>query len=137
MGKVYVIISGEYSDWNIEGYAETEEDAENICNAHNVKCGYYDWYYCEAEKLDKPDRIIKLHYVYKFECVQGTLKITGFRGPDVLYVDEDDAPKETTLDLSIICHPVLYVPLKEYDVEKAIKIANDYLAKFNAGRLGI
>lgn len=68
--SIYVIITGEYSDWVILGYAKTEEEANRVCAEHNTSCSHdYMAYYREADFLEAEKEIEdpKKRYIYPFE----------------------------------------------------------------------
>jgi|LGVE01.1.fsa_nt_gb hypothetical protein len=62
---MYVIITGEYSDWDIVGYFGKEEDAKKYCLINNDP--HDDYYYIEIKKLDltKKQREVKLYCRHK------------------------------------------------------------------------
>ena len=75
MNEVYVLISGAYSDWNIEGFVESEEEAIKTCIAFNnsererLGDNYSDWndiYYMKTNKFNKvnPDKLKEIHPLY-------------------------------------------------------------------------
>ena len=70
MDKIYVLITGEYSDWAIKGFADTEEEAKRICDFKNsVKRRYDDdWYYKEIGKykIGADFSNVKFKYIYTF-----------------------------------------------------------------------
>ncbi len=50
--KIFLVISGYYSDWDIEGYFENEEQAKKYCAIENQKRNSYDSLYVnEVDKL--------------------------------------------------------------------------------------
>lgn len=64
--KIYLIVSGHYSDWDVHGFAESEEEAKKVVAMKNSDAysrhGYYsaDFYYIETERLKietAPDQI--------------------------------------------------------------------------------
>lgn len=140
----FVIISGEYSDWNIEGYADSEYEAIQICAEHNQSkapnsCGwYYEWYYDKVKKLSGPKTEIKLIYVHNFLArVENSMLVLDDSSRNIEFFTEKDKMDE--LDTKIACtiplmdgHKTwIHIPLKKLDYEKARKIAQDKIAEFN------
>lgn len=89
MEKIYVICQGYYSDWNIEGFAKTEEEAELICAKHNSEEVQYlsEWYYIEADEIKTTDLKSDIRYKYCF-------KVSWKEGKSVriLTCEEEGAP---------------------------------------------
>ena len=42
--KIYIVTSGEYSDYGIRSIHESKEDAENAIKLHKLRCSWYDNY---------------------------------------------------------------------------------------------
>lgn len=51
---IYVIIEGEYSDWEIKCCTDSEEKAIQICAQHNEGLPYEDWHYAGPYELGEP-----------------------------------------------------------------------------------
>lgn len=140
--SVYVIITGEYSDWGILGYAKTEEEANRICAEHNTDCDlFYTAYYREVEFLDADGEIDdpKLRYIFPFEFLglYNGVEITS--KPDCRWVTSVILPKTKP---KIVEKPggkiSVTVYLDEEDgVEKAEKIALDAVYKYIAEKRGL
>ena len=69
MDKVYLIISGRYSDWSIEGYSNSREKAELICYTNNkrVDDDYYHWYVMSADEMDIETENEYVYWNYEIE----------------------------------------------------------------------
>ena len=66
---MYIIIEGCYSDWHIEGYVETEEEALAICAKHNTDTrhdSFDSWYYEEVKPFTN---IPNVEGCYTYEVV--------------------------------------------------------------------
>ena len=129
--KYYVIVSGEYSDWEIQGIARTEEEAVNICCQHNQrdidKQGYVGdrWYYEETSQLTQPKELRPTCIRYKIYFYLGKYTSTdvvfSVEREDNYYVKKDRLGWEQC-----------YVYLNEWNKEKAFKIACDMRAEYLA-----
>lgn len=68
MNEIYVIVSGQYSDWQLEGYSTDREQAELICYHHNQLSDnkkdwlYGDWYVMPADEIKMEEEI--KHSIY-------------------------------------------------------------------------
>lgn len=140
--SVYVIITGEYSDWSILGYAKTEEEANRICAEHNTDCSpFYSAYYREVEFLDADGEIDdpKERYIYPFEFLglYNGVEMTG--RPDHRWVDSAILPKAKP---KIVEKPggkisvTVYLDEKDCD-EKAEKIALDAVYQYISEKRGL
>ena len=128
--KYYVIIAGEYSDWEIQGIARTEEEAVNICCQHNQRAldedGYVSdrWYYEETGGLVKPKELRPtcIRYITYFYC-------NKYNRTDIDFGAERE---ENTFKMDKYGSSVCYVYLNEWNKEKAFKIACDMRAEYLA-----
>jgi hypothetical protein len=132
--NVFIIISGWYSDWKIEGYALTEEDAMQICAQHNAQDGMSgDWYYEEVESMNTPPKKERIRFVHKFTFWRrknGWEIRDGFY--DVDYYAENDRTalrdlkiKEIRFSGTSLREFRIYVPTFENNKERAQKVAQD------------
>lgn len=131
---VFVIISGEYSDWSIEGFAESEYEAIQICQEHNQKESYDDWYYCTAQRLNGPKAEIPLQYIHKFcaETKNGMLVLSDVEFVDAFAPEDECTIKAVTIEVTRNARRAwVCIPLKELNYEKARKIAQDKIAEYN------
>ena len=127
--KIYMITSGCYSDYSVDSYVDTEEEAIRVCYALNNKKGKYSAEY-EYEKLEKFTGEVKKIDLYK-----------GFRF-------------ELTVDNNLSCYSLIktepfnnkigfiyensyYGIINNPDEEKAKKIFYDKLSEFKANEEGI
>lgn len=142
MGKIYVIISGEYSDWSIQGYAATEEEAIKACAYYNENKGEYadEWYYLEVSPIEKQKENTDIVYVHAiiFDNIDlatfiltKEYKILPDNCHEISYFSKTD--KRLNQIKSIEEQPydrlVVNVILDEKNIEKAKKIAQDRFAK--------
>ena len=75
MEEIYVLITGEYSDWRIEGFVKSEEEAIKTClkfnEEHNGETNLYtfrnydDMYYMKVE-LFTYDNLDTIHPYYSY-----------------------------------------------------------------------
>lgn len=136
--EIYVIISGEYSDWSIQGYAKTKDDAIHVCAYKNAHLKPYEdkWYYQTANYIHKHSCDIVYVYTLKFEN-------DGFEKYEILsdtahemdFYSTDDKHLDELQDIVYdpCKHPwYLYVNVKirEANLNLAKKIAQDKLSKY-------
>lgn len=129
--KIYIIIEGEYSDWIIRGYAESEEDAMQICAKHNEdEDRREDWYYEQVEKIKSPEKKISLKYVHEFRFAKRESGYTVYDYTLHYFSAESNRAKEF---VSVRKYPAgikLDVPSTKADREHAEKIAQDALYQY-------
>ena len=132
MNKLFVIVEGQYSNWEIIGYVNTEEEAIDVCANHNNNLDlddYDGWYYLEIEQVFSTEWINKGYLLYdvvfnpdkSFYSVDESSYPTLHREPKIIQEDE-------------YCFVVQVTARTE---EQAIKIAKDYLMQVIAEREGI
>ena len=144
MNEVYVLISGAYSDWNIEGFVESEEEAIKTCIAFNegekerLGDNYSDWndiYYMKANKFNKvnSEELKQIHPIYEYRVMAWK------RDGSWKFDDEDsieiDAVKESHPNIQFYKGGFLndtesaniHLTLKTLDRKKALKVAQDML----------
>lgn len=68
MQKKYAIMSGQYSDWHINGYVSNLEDAYKYCAWKNSIDKYDEYYPVEISCLDG-DQKIDISFKYKYRTV--------------------------------------------------------------------
>ena len=126
--RVYIVVSGEYSDTKIEGVYEWLENAEKYCAAHFDGDMAYGRNY-EIMAFDTLDGSIradnKIVYVYRYN-------------PKVMY--ECTTPRlmfEADFLLASKDTEFIFVALYERDDKRAYKIAQDENAKRKAEKEGI
>lgn len=138
--KIYVIIQGCYSDWEIIGYVRSENEAMQICAEHNRESGAWDdWYYEETLKVDSPQQKVELEYTHIIRFMRGESAPTMTDVYDLEYFAEGCNPtKEVKIDdLPARAYITVWIPLKENDRGKAEKIAQDALYQRLAEQKGI
>lgn len=136
MDKVYVLITGEYSDWSIMGFTETEEEAQNICARKNAESSWSDeWYYEEVEKRQFDGKPVKMVYCFTVLFHDGGTRnweISDSFGMNYYASDDkrlDSIDKEVMITGDLWHSAQCNVILDENNPEKARKIAQDRLYK--------
>ena len=137
MDKIYVLIIGEYSDWQIMGFAETEEQARNICARKNAERSKYgdEWYYEEVDRFEYKIAPVKIVYCFNVNfCDKGTRAWTMDDRVSMSYYASDDKrldsiSKEVEIRGDLWHSASCEVVLDENDPERAKKIAQDRLYK--------
>lgn len=128
---MYIIIEGEFSDWNAVGYVETEKEAMDICATHNSEEeNFYDqWYFKEIKPMTETSLLQKGFYEYEvvfnpdrefLRVYQRSMFPTVRKEPRIIQEDK-------------YCYVIRVTSSKE----KAMKIAKDFLMKTLAKRAGI
>ena len=141
MSKVYIVTSGEYSDYHIDAVFTEREKAEQYCAVNN-KCGEYsDFHNIEEYDVDKANDS-KTEVVYAFH-VDPTRKPTV---EEIYYLENGkiDAFKKKVKGWSRSGDILKdyysldrFVFLRENNPEKAKKIVVDRVAKAKAEKEGI
>lgn len=140
--KIYAIIEGCYSDWQIIGYVLSEDEAMQICAQHNQDCSFRteEWYYEEIEKLDSPKKKVGLEYTHIIRFLHskdGPTMVDDIYNLEY-FADGCNPTKEVKIDDSPLrAYITVWVPLKENNREKAEKIAQDALYQLLAEKNGI
>lgn len=143
MDTIWAIFSGEYSDWDVYGFCETEEDAKLVCAMWNADPhDNEDYYYIELKKLSMEKRpgVYEYRHIFKVmeDCGERQYKIKPYHGydPVVVYHETHHAPEikpgDSKYDLAKI-----YVWTKDENDERAEKIAQDAWYKYLAEKEGI
>lgn len=139
--KIYAIIEGCYSDWQIIGYVFSEDEAMQICAQNNRDCNFRteEWYYEEIEKVDSPKQKVGLEYTHIIRFLPGKSGPTMTDMYNLEYFADGCNPvKEIKIDDSPFREYIaVWVPLKENDRKKAEKIAQDALYQRLAEKNGI
>lgn len=126
--KVYIVVSGEYSDTKIEGVYEWLENAEKFCAAHfdgDIHWGR-EYQIIALETLDGSiGADNKIVYVYHYNT-------------EVMHEDNDPKIMFESDFNSVYRDPkFVYVAIYERNDKKAYKIAQDENAKRKAEKEGI
>ena len=140
--KIYLIVGGEYSDWYIDGYATTREDAEAFCAEENANNKYSELYVMEVDKIGE---VPKISLCYEQEVVfdkkPRTKSVWVMRDEPTRYefkkYDGKELPKSTIGLYGFGDIITVKVWQTEQNRKKAEKIAQDMLTKFLAEREGI
>lgn len=142
--KIYGIFSGAYSDWSIHGYFSSAEDAFKYCAEQNekLKCESYDSFYpLEIPCLDgTPICPPKFKYKYRF-VFRRDKKEKCWLADDFEYnnigISEKEEPSPSIQDKQNGVYPWISVTvyLKSINIERAKKIAQDYLYMYLAEHL--
>ena len=142
MNEIYVIFQGCYSDWEILGFCETEEEAIKSCVKYNRQHERYEEdsvYYERASRFNVGTLdLIKPNYVHRiyFHHESDGWKFRKMDNIDVYH----DAEMNNKIDIdynSCLKSGYAYVCLKEINREKALKIAQDMLYKKLAEEEGL
>lgn len=135
--KVYVVTSGEYSDYHIDAvfidrylaykYA-TVQQLKNRWSSYDVET--YDTDDIKMADVDAEEEEIRPHIAYRCEFLpDGTLQ----EGRDVVKEKWDEPVGEGYYNKNI----VVYVPKGDKSVEECVKVAQDMRAKYLAEKFGL
>lgn len=143
--KIYVVTSGEYSDYSVEAVFTDRRKAILYCAAQNAREGNYEQ--CDIEEFDSADESIdgnfeSVVYEYLFQARRSY--------GQMLYGEsrwENERPAYRLGKTGVESdywknqygteYKNIYVRLKEENLAKALKIARDRLVKINAEESGI
>lgn len=128
---VYGVFSGEYSDWEVHGYFEKEEDAIAYCDMMN-NGGYQEYYVLNLLNLKGGDPGVyrcysynqSCDYVCQMDCAywlstekhETEVKTAGFKNRYFAYV---------------------WLKPRDFTEDKVRKIGQDAIAKYKAEKEGI
>lgn len=142
MDKIYVLFTGEYSDKEVQGFVETEEEAERMCEYNNATSDLHswrEWHYEEVEKIKKNVPDVKPVYIITIKFIEfspfgwkrkETAFLCGCYLPDAEEVKNARYCEITPADGDKrYTEAVVDVVLREPDSSKAWKIAQDRLYK--------
>ena len=147
---VYAIFSGAYSDWHVHGYFTNPDDAYAFCEFHNNNKDEYDEYYVvpiEEMTIDFNERP-NFHYKFTFYAFVNDGVVEEVLLNEVYTAKGGMCPnnsidkmeryrflsgnkKETNYRYSV------EIFMKEYNYEKAYKIACDMIHQKVAEDLGL
>lgn len=130
--KIYIVTTGEYSDYQIENVFMSREKAEIFCAIRNSSKDHPEWsddFY--IEEYDTADDTIngdpKLYYIYRFHGAD-------YYNSNVMIktVKEENRVFANSFGFytAVVC-------LEEDNSKKALKIAQDMVAKYKAEREGL
>lgn len=128
---VYGVFSGQYSDWEVHGYFEKEEDATAYCDMKN-NGGYQEYYVLKLPNLKDSDP--EVYRCYAYNQVRDSVRQIDHGD----YLSEEKLETEVT-DFGLIDCYLAYVWLKPRDFteDKVRKIGQDAIAKYKAQKEGI
>jgi hypothetical protein len=127
--KVFGIFSGEYSDWQVHGYLNTEDEAEKYCALKNKGLDFDKYYYYKELPLIKADvSNVKINY---YHCVVFDFEYGMRNDPDgyEYYTGEPKKP-QTIYNLFRDNQGWISFQFNCETREKAEKIAQDKYAEF-------
>lgn len=128
MKKIYIVTTGEYSDYQIVTCFSSKKKAEKYCAIKNDS-DKWSKYYVEEHDVDSADvdDNIKVRYVYRAYF----LKYRVPKRIEVHYCGTTTSEAESKMSCGCDYYNVDIV-LNEESKSKAQKIADDMLAKFKA-----
>lgn len=132
---MFIIIEGEFSDWEVKGYVETEREALDVCADHNAKeDNYYDqWYFEEVNPIGYCHTRYESGFgMYEYHVVFHPDKSFESARRFSIFPTVRKEPKIVQEDQ--YCYVVRVTANGE---EKAMKIAKDFLMQTLAERAGI
>lgn len=130
--RVYIITSGEYSDYEIEHVTLDKEKAERYCAVLNGKSRYED-YRVEEYKLDDFEVSENLEIKWRVNVrIYNPYGLNAKAEIRDIFKVSADAKDDIVVRADYAYVPVL---MKKLDEDKACKIALDRLAKWKAEQL--
>lgn len=134
--KIYIVTSGEYSDYGINAVFLDKHEAELYCATHNKKKRWCD---CVIEEYETKDGKIKTdrEVVYVYKAYPNDYSFIQIKEPVLMFRDEAEK-EEPYLDLGLYSRWTSFpVILTKPNKKKALKIAQDKLAELKAKEQGI
>ena len=123
--KVYIVTSGEYSDYHIDEVFSIKKQAEIYCTCHDLDYANVE----EYEILENPyAEDVTVRYAFRYTSYNEWGELSAF-DPRVRYVLSSEKPKHNKYGITVI--------LDENNPDKAFKIACDEWAKIKAQRAGL
>lgn len=123
---IYGVFGGEYSDWFIVGYFDTEEKAQAFCDEYNSNLKWGDDYYVLSMVNLEEGRCETPRKWYLVD-------IDGGRAYPATWIANKDEAKNIYVSP---CGDV-YIFIYPWQLSKAVKIARDKLAEYKARKAGI
>ncbi len=121
--RIYVITSGEYSDYRIETVFTDKRKAEIYAATHSANIEEYEADECQVSSNTD------VYVVHEFTARRGVVE----PGCDIQYTTRR---QESRINRSRYCY-FIYVCLDERNEDKARKIAQDIFAKYKAEVFGL
>lgn len=143
MGEIFVIISGEHENWEIKGFTDSEDKAIKICAYQNKDSSYdNDWYYKKVENIEPPHGKIEIQYIYRFHAHvepnggEEKLMLDNYLQGSFYFRAKGDyrTLDDVVVNWGYAGHVSILVPVWERNLEKAQKIAQDIIEKYNKGQ---
>jgi len=142
MSKVYVVTSGEYSDYHIDAVFDSREAAEVYCALGNGN------YVEEYDVNTEPAVASTPSVVYRYQVCRLGPKSAWISEPKYLLESNIESDKKEIEQnrkyypqkwniIDCDCHIDRYVYLKEHNKAKALRIVRDRIAKAKAEREGL
>lgn len=129
--KIYVVTSGEYSDYCIEAVFTDKEKAKLYCAAHEK----YTADYPRIEEYDTEDDAITGGAPVRRYC---EVKVVTITDPDRYYVKQFYGfARENSVVKDHFGYSVTFEVRRKTSRERAIKIAQDMIAEYKAKGEGI
>ena len=127
--KIYVVTSGEYSDYGIDAVFVDEEKARKYCAERNSES---DWCDCDIETYDTDDVKVDDSIDYEYR------HIFRYRLNELLYECGEYVRwgGKSYVEKEINCIKIVVI-LHDRNETQALKIASDMLAKYKAQQEGI
>lgn len=130
MSKIYLVVQGYYSDWDILGYFTNKDEAEKWCILKKDK--YYEPYILTVNCLDGKDDVSDVHPLYSHEVMfkynNGSWNMMN--EPDRYSVYSGDA-QSNYIDCGGWWNWIkVTVNQDRFDRKKAEKIAQDLLYQY-------
>lgn len=129
---MYIVIEGEFSNWEVVGYVETEKEAMDICATHNAEEGnfYNQWYFEEVKPMT--ETALLQEGFFEYEVVFNPNK-------EFLHINQWSAYPTVRKESKLVqedkyCY---VVRVTTHGEDKAMKIAKDFLMQTLAERAGI
>jgi len=126
---VYIVTSGEYSDYHIERVFLSYEKAEQFVALHNRNSDEYcyeEWNIEPRETFDEClSEEIKVYYLYTFYCGENDNKLEYYSEPRIVGFEKKEAYLASY-------GWVILLTLESENIEKAYKMAEEELAKARA-----
>lgn len=118
--KIYIVTDGEYSDYHIEAVFTDKKKAEIYASLHNC-----DWVEEFETHDDNITGDVEPWCIHSFICSSSGL----------IFLESHYSIKKIHTVRNDFRGITVFVSLNEFDEEKALKIAQDMLAEFKAGKM--
>lgn len=134
MNKIYLVVQGCYSDWDIIGYFTSEEDADKFVVSQHDR--YDEPYVMAVDCLDGGIDLSNVEVLYEhdvvFDKVDGTMVMRNRPNSYVVYGGDIRANSICVSPYKRIQWIRVKVNQKKFDRKKAEKIAQDVMYQYLA-----